>query len=621
MPLPSNKETPSRNRLTREGGICIQSKEMEEMELADKQASFGRRYRWLWWTAGVLFVLLTATTVVGIITARRAEPYLRARIVEGLSNHFHARVELDTFHVSLGNGLRGEWGVWAQGHGLRIWPPATVAGVEVPNPVAPGEPSNLSPNQAANVPLISLATFSFHVPLRYKPDMPIAVGAIHLAGLHIHLPPRSRFLHIAPAQNSDTVAAQPAPLQVRFQLSTVECTEASLILETSKPGKLPLEIDFASFKLTDISPNNAMHFDAELTNPKPVGTVHTKGTFGPWQVSDPGESPIAGDYSFDYANLGDFKGIAGTLSSTGIYAGTLRDLNVDGQTDTPDFSLTHFGNKMDLKTQFHAIVDGTNGDTRLDPVKATLGRTHITARGQVVRAFAKGDSDPHHSIGHDINLNIEVNGGRIEDFLHLASHEPTPLLTGDVNLRSSLHIPPGKQPVHERMGLKGDFVLDHAEFASAKVQDRIGELSLRGQGRSHDAKSPDHDIIQSKLQSDFQLESGVITLPNLVFSVPGADFALKGTYTLEGGGLAFTGNAKMEATVSKMVGGWKGLLLKPADRFFKKDGAGTEVPIHIAGTYKNPEFGIDVKGMKHTHPQRPDEAPASPQASAPATQH
>ena len=90
---------------------------------------------------------------------------------------------------------------------------------------------------------------------------------------------------------------------------------------------------------------------------------------------------------------------------------------------------------------------------------------------------------------------------------------------------------------------------------------------------------------------------------------------------LEGGGLAFTGNAKMEATVSKMVGGWKGLLLKPADRFFKKDGAGTEVPIHIAGTYKNPEFGIDVKGMKHTHPQRPDEAPASPQASAPATQH
>jgi AsmA-like protein len=602
---------------------------MEDMQLAEKQASFGRRYRWIWWTAGALFVLLAATTIVAIMTARRAEPYLRARIVEGLSSHFHARVELDTFHVSLGNGLRGEWGVWAQGHGLRIWPPATVAGVEVPNPAAPGEPSNLPSNEQANEPLISLATFSFHVPLRYKPDMPISVGAIHLAGLHIHLPPKSRFLHVAPAPNSDTGTVKPAspvsaPLNVKFQLSTVECTDASLILETSKPGKLPLELDIASFKLTDISPNNAMHFDAELTNPKPVGTIHTKGNFGPWQVSDPGESPIAGDYRFDYADLGDFKGIAGTLSSTGNYAGTLRDLNVDGQTDTPDFSLTHFGNKMDLKTQFHAIVDGTNGDTRLDPVNATLGRTHITARGQVVRAFAKGDSNPRHSIGHDIDLKIEVNGGRIEDFLHLASHEPTPLLTGDVNLRSSLHIPPGKVPVHERIGLKGNFVLDHAEFSSTKVQDRIGELSLRGQGRSHDAKSPDHETVQANMQSDFQLESGVITLPNLEFAVPGADIALKGTYTLEGGGLAFTGNAKMAATVSRMVGGWKGLLLKPADRFFKKDGAGTEVPIHIAGTYKNPEFGVDVKGMPHTHPQRPDQSPtppAQPQASAATSQH
>jgi hypothetical protein len=589
---------------------------MKEMELAERQASFGRRYRWLWWTAGSLFAVLAAVTVIGIMTARRVEPYLRARVVEGLSSHFHAKVELDTFHVSLGNGLRGEWGVWAQGHGLRIWPPATVAGVEVPNPATLGEPSNLPSTQAANVPLISLATFSFHVPLRYKPDMPISVGAIHLAGLRIHLPPRSRFLHVAPAQNSDAGAAQPAPLQIKFQLSTVECKDATLILETSKPGKQPLELDIASFKLTNISPNNAMHFEAELTNPKPVGTIHTKGNFGPWQVSDPGESPIAGDYRFDYANLGDFKGIAGTLSSTGNYVGTLRDLNVDGQTDTPDFSLTHFGNKMDLKTQFHAIVDGTNGDTRLDPVNAILGRTHVTARGQVVRVFAKGDSDPHHSIGHDIDLNIEVKGGRIEDFLHLASHDSTPLLTGDVNLRSSLHIPPGKEPVHERIGLKGNFVLDHAEFSSTKVQDRIGELSLRGQGRSRDAKSPVHEIIQSKMQGGFQLESGVITLPNLQFSVPGADIDLKGTYTLEGGGLAFTGTAKMEATVSKMVGGWKGLLLKPADRFFTKDGAGTEVPIHIAGTYKNPDFGIDLKGMKHTHPQRPDEAPpATPPSS------
>jgi hypothetical protein len=596
-----------------------------------EQKPHRRRRRWLWWTSGALLAFLAAFTIAAAIAAHRIEPFLRTRIVQGLSAHFHARVELDAFHVSLGNGLRGEWGVWAQGHGLRIWSPATVAGVSVPNPPLANEPYA----EPQNEPLISLATFSFHVPLRYKPDQPISVGAIRLEGLHIHLPPRSHFLHMsAPpsddvgSANSGAAQTSSSSLQVKFQLSSVDCKDAILTLETSKPGKLPLEIDISHFKLTDISPNNSMHFEADLTNPKPVGTVHTTGNFGPWQVTDPGESPIAGDYRFDNANLGDFKGIAGTLSSTGNYAGTLRDLNVDGQTDTPDFSLTHFGNKMDLQTHFHAIVDGTNGDTRLDPVNAVLGHSHITARGQVVRAFTHGADGSLHGSGHDIDLKIEINGGRIEDFLHLASHDPTPVLTGDVTVHSSFRIPPGKQPVHERMAMNGNFVLDHAEFSSQNVQNRIGELSLRGQGRPHDARSPDHETIQSNLQSDFQIAGGVITLPNLVFAVPGADIDLKGTYKLGGGVLGFTGVAKMQATVSKMVGGWKGLLLKPADRFFKKDGAGTEVPIHIAGTYKNPEFGIDVKGMPHTHPQRPDQAPAPPAqpqaatpASAPVTQH
>jgi hypothetical protein len=47
-----------------------------------------------------------------------------------------------------------------------------------------------------------------------------------------------------------------------------------------------------------------------------------------------------------------------------------------------------------------------------------------------------------------------------------------------------------------------------------------------------------------------------------------------------------------------MVGGWKGFLLKPVDRHFKKEGAGTEVPIHIEGTREKPIFGIGSNSMK-----------------------
>ena len=93
-----------------------------------------------------------------------------------------------------------------------------------------------------------------------------------------------------------------------------------------------------------------MDFEAQVQNPTPPGAIHITGSFGPWVVDDPGSSPVRGDYTFDHADLSDFKGIAGILNSTGHYQGTLRELNVDGETDTPDFRLSHFGNTMVLHT-------------------------------------------------------------------------------------------------------------------------------------------------------------------------------------------------------------------------------------------------------------------------------
>jgi hypothetical protein len=52
------------------------------------------------------------------------------------------------------------------------------------------------------------------------------------------------------------------------------------------------------------------------------------------------------------------------------------------------------------------------------------------------------------------------------------------------------------------------------------------------------------------------MAGGVISLPNLVYTVPGATIDLEGTYGMDGGTLVFTGKAKMQATVSEMVGGW-----------------------------------------------------------------
>jgi hypothetical protein len=238
-------------------------------------------------------------------------------------------------------------------------------------------------------------------------------------------------------------------------------------------------------------------------------------------------------------------------------------------------------------------VDGTNGDTWLEPVDATLGHSHFTAQGAIVRVAGEVVGGARQYGGHDIALTVNVDRARIEDFLHLASNSDKVLLTGDVTVKTRLHIPPGPAPIHERLNLDGWFALDKARFASEKIQKRIAELSLRGQGRPGDVKTTDPASILSHMESSFQLAGGVITLPALDFTVPGAKIELKGTYGLEGGALNFDGTAKMEASVSKMMGGWKGLLLTPVDRHFKKEGAGTEVQIHIEGTREEPKFGID----------------------------
>jgi hypothetical protein len=546
--------------------------------LGEIHASFWRRHRILKWTSISLLLLVAIVAGVAAYLLHRAEPFLRTRIVEALQNRFHARVELDSFHMSLVHGVQ------AQGRGLRIWPPAQVEGV------------NVAPD--GGDPLIRLDEFRFHAPLHLELGKPFHISVVELTGLDIHLPPKSHFHKATEAP----FQPPPTPALIIFGVDKIVCDNAHFVLETSKPGKLPLDFAISHFELTDttggyIHYGSVMHFVSDLTNPRPVGIIHSTGTIGPWNNADPGESPVQGDYTFDHADLASFKGIAGILSSTGKYQGTLRDLSVDGDTDTPDFRLTHFGNSIPLHTHFHAKVDATNGDTWLEPVDATMGHSHFTAQGQVVRVVAPDANGQLVGKGHDIALTINVAAARIEDFLQLASRSSNALLTGSLKMKAALHIPSGPAPVHQRLTIKGTFNLDQARFTSDKIQGRITDLSLRGQGHPGAVKAADPATTRSTMQGNFQMANGVIALPVLDYNVPGVDIQLDGTYGVDGGALNFIGTAKLDATVSEMVGGIAGVLLKPADRIFKKDGVGTEIPIHIRGTREAPEFGVDFERM------------------------
>jgi AsmA-like C-terminal region len=257
---------------------------------------------------------------------------------------------------------------------------------------------------------------------------------------------------------------------------------------------------------------------------------------------------------------------------------------VKGETDTPDFQLDTGGRPVPLKARFHAVVDGTNGDTLLEHVQARLAETPIQARGAVVRA-----KDVK---GRHVSLDVSIDEGRIEDVLRLAADTDKPGLTGRVSVQSKLRIPAGDEKVIDRLELDGRFALAQARFTSYNVQKRITELSRRASGQG--AGSSGESVV-SNMSGRFVLHGGVLRLSSLTFAVPGAVVRLDGTYALRSQQLDFTGDLLLDATLAETTTGVKALVAKIFQPMFRGPKGGTKLPIKVAGTREKPEFGLDVK--------------------------
>ena len=508
------------------------------------------RWRWI---GGIGLLLIVAIIVLGIVV-HRAEPTLRAAVIETLSTRFKSKVELDAFHVSLLKGLQ------VSGAGLRIF------GETDPNNYEPGFQ-----------PIINVAEFRFHMGIRDLFRSPMHVDTVYVKGLELNLPPREH--------RSEMNNMEPKGGKIEIIVDRLVCDKAQLIVNTLRPGRRPLEFDIESLKMTSIGPGSPLHFDANLTNPKPVGHILSSGLFGPWQADSPRDTPVSGTYSFDHADLGTIKGLAGILWSTGKYAGILDNIVVDGATDTPDFRVAISGRSVPLHTDFHATVDGTSGNTYLQPVKARILSSWLVANGSVVRTRDPG--------GHRVELDVVIEKGKIEDLLKMAIRTDPPIMTGLVRLKTKFDLPPGEADVANRLKLAGNFQVSGAHFTNEKIQGKVDALSMRSQGEPKPAQDNIPDNVHAEMEGTFSLSNGLISFSQLRFQVPGTRVNLTGTYSLDGNQFDFHGKARLDAKLSQMVTGWKSKLLKPVDPFFSKNGAGTEVPIEIHGTKSDPHFGLD----------------------------
>jgi hypothetical protein len=120
--------------------------------------------------------------------------------------------------------------------------------------------------------------------------------------------------------------------------------------------------------MTSVSVGQAMPFEATLTNAVPPGEIVTRGSFGPWQGPEPGETPLAGTFTFDRADLSVFKGISGILSSRGTFGGTAGAHQGPQETETPLFEVKAGGHPVHYaRYPRSSTVNGNtiwNGSTR-----------------------------------------------------------------------------------------------------------------------------------------------------------------------------------------------------------------------------------------------------------------
>ena len=578
-----------------------------------KRRKLSRLSKWLLWIGSIVLFLVVAAGITVAILLHRAEPMIRAALIDNLQKRFNARVELDNLHVSILDGF------WVQGSGLRIWLPQ--------EPDASGQAAQYK--QEHPEPWIAVGHMHFHVSWHIRPSEPIVIHVIHIDTVKIILPPKEDRPHLAMPGKSPQTSGQTQPTDTqppqdqskngsllkmpRIEIKRIECNDATLLIERKQePNKVKPPLDFELRKITLFPDGKGgpIAFIVDMINARPVGIIHTTGHFGPWVTGNTGALPVSGDYKFEQADLGTIKGIEGILSSTGNYSGTLGHINAQGTTQTPDFRLERVkkGTGVMLTTSYQAIVDGTNGNTWLSKVDATLGHTHFICKGQVLRADDVYPSTNGEKLkGHDIQLDVTMDRGRIEDILQIAADSDQPFMTGSLALQTKFHLPPGKESVWDKLLLDGQFHLTQARFSNPSMQGKIEQLSLRGQGKPGDVKTTDPTTILSEMHGHFKLGNGTLQLPDLDYLVPGAEILAHGKYGLQAGTLDFEGDARLEATLSKVVGGWKGFLLKPADRFLRKNGAGLDVPIHVQGTRKDPKFGVDFDRLGKTEKTGPEE--------------
>ena len=499
------------------------------------------------WLLGIVAALVVAASVWVFLLVWNW-PFKEQAVVKALQDRFARQVEIRSFR-------------------LTYFPPGCVAtGV-----------SFLHRKRRDLPPLITVETLT--VRGSYHGLLTQSVNQVDVAGLHIVIPPKG--------QNGQEPNVFPLTNSVSGKnLAIGEIVTDNALIEflPEPPAKEPFRLQVDQLKLDHVGGSAPVAFHALLRNMEPPGEIRSDGQMGPWNENEPSSTPLSGSYTYQDVKLGFFEGIDGTLSSRGKFGGTIGQIDSEGDVDVLDFRVSG-SQGGSLSAKFKALVNGTNGDTKLQNVQSNFLRTTLFANGTIA-----GQSGEH---GKTAALVMSAQQARVEDLLRLFAGSVQPSVVGAIELQAKVQLPPGPQTFLRRLRLEGDFGIGGERFTNPVLQAPLNKLLESAQGESTKQQAADSQTALSNLKGHVVLINGTATLSNISFTEPGTLAEISGTYNLIDKSVHLHGTLHTNGNLSDTTSGFKAVVLKAVSPFLKKKTV-TVVSFTISGTSSKPVFTLDL---------------------------
>lgn len=396
------------------------------------------------------------------------------------------------------------------------------------------------------------------------------VQMVEVSGLHLILPPPGS----RAAQEDFPAGSSSSFTGPDTEIGLFQAHDAVLDILRDNGKRFTFPIHW--LRIANMQRGHAMQFDVVMDNALPYGSIAAAGSFGPLNPNVVGQTPVSGRFTFDHVHLSDVGELQGLLSATGEFHGQLGALQTSAQTVTPDFGVAG-GHPTLVTGSILCTINGLDGDVNYHAIEARTGSTVVEVSGNTAG-----------TPGKVTELEIVVRKGRAEDLLHPFMTKPVSI-TGPAALHVHAHLDPTNpnRGFLDRLHVSGAFQVPAEQMTEADLRKQLAAFSQRAQGHkvpdpSNGSPAPAVNAISS-LEGPIAVDNGIARSPDLRFQLPGAKARLSGTFNFENCAVHLTGKLATQAELSGDATGFKSILLKPLDPFFKKHKHGAVIPIAVTG--------------------------------------